>query len=151
MMSTKCWARLATVLVLLANWPVHGRELAPGDSSVIAISAAEWEFAARAGNGASYTFGEDKSQLGRHAWYEGNAGVETRAVGQLQSNAYGLYDMHGNVWEWTADGHGSNYVTTLPVDFAREREDFCYRVIRGGSVLNFPKYLTSFYRTSLTR
>lgn len=111
---------------------------------------AEWEYAARAGSGASYAFGEDKTQLGRYAWYEGNAGGETRPVGLLQPNAFGLYDMHGNVWEWTADCYGSSYASGLPAQFAAEREGFCYRVIRGGSVLNFPKYLTTFYRSSLT-
>lgn len=113
-------------------------------------SEAEWEYATRAGSGASYSFGEDKAQLGRHAWYEGNSGGETKPVGQLPPNAFGLHDMHGNVWEWSADCYGSNYAGTLPVDFAKEREGFCYRVIRGGSMLNFPKYLTAFYRTSLT-
>ncbi len=110
----------------------------------------EWEYAARAGSGASYSFGEDKAQLKHHAWYEGNAGGETRPVGQLPPNAFGLHDMHGNVWEWVADCYGSSYAAVLPADFAKEREGFCYRVIRGGSVLNFPKYLTAFYRTSLT-
>lgn len=113
-------------------------------------SEAEWEYAARAGSGASYAFGEDKALLARHAWYEGNSGGETKPVGQLPPNAFGLYDMHGNVWEWIEDCYGSGYAATLPADFAKEREDFCYRVIRGGSVLNFAKYLTAFYRTSLT-
>src|SRR5262249_25718461 len=57
---------------------------------------AEWEYAARAGTTTSWSFGDDASQLGRYAWCGGNAGWQTHPVGQLQPNAWGLYDMYGN-------------------------------------------------------
>jgi formylglycine-generating enzyme required for sulfatase activity len=67
---------------------------------------AEWEYAARAGTTTRWGFGDDASQFGRYAWYEGNAGGQTHPVGQLQPNPWGLYDMHGNVWEWGQDWFG---------------------------------------------
>ena len=64
---------------------------------------AEWEYAARAGSAAAFCFGNDREQLRDYAWYEDNSGDETHAVGQKRPNAWGLYDMHGNVEEWVQD------------------------------------------------
>jgi formylglycine-generating enzyme required for sulfatase activity len=64
---------------------------------------AEWEYAARAGATGDYCFGDDVTQLAQYAWYEDNARGTTHPVGQLQPNAWALYDMHGNVWEWVQD------------------------------------------------
>jgi formylglycine-generating enzyme required for sulfatase activity len=98
-------------------------------------SEAEWEYAARAGNSDSiFPFGNDKEQLGEYAWYEANSGYQTQAVGQKEANAWGLYDMLGNVWEWVADRYGENYYRESPiVDPQGSRWNNETYVLRGGS------------------
>ncbi len=97
-------------------------------------SEAEWEYAARAGTQTRFSFGDDDSQLGQYAWYFGNSGRKTQPVGGKTANAFGLQDMHGNVFEWVEDPWHDDYQgapsdgSVWPKDRIPTR-----RVVRGGS------------------
>jgi len=97
-------------------------------------SEAEWEYAARAGTTTEWNHGNDESKLGDYAWYSQNSGGKTQVVGQKLPNAFGLFDMHGNVWEWTQDCWHENY-TGAPKDGSAwiTACNGNYRVIRGGT------------------
>ena len=92
---------------------------------------AEWEYAARAGSTTAYSFGDNPTPLAQYAWYDDNAGSTTRPIGQQQPNAWGLYDMHGNVWEWVQDWYAP-YLAPTAVD-PQGPIGGAFRVIRGGS------------------
>ncbi len=93
---------------------------------------AEWEYAARAGFATVYGFGDDQSRLHRYAWYANNSGGKTHPVKQLKPNAWGLFDMHGNVWEWTQDWYSDTYYTSSPRHDPPGPDTGLYRVVRGG-------------------
>jgi formylglycine-generating enzyme required for sulfatase activity len=97
-------------------------------------SEAEWEYAARAGTITAYSFGNDKNLLGRYAWFgEDFATGSTHPVGQKLPNPWGLYDIHGNVWEWVQDWYGERFYANSPsIDPARPSSG-AGRVVRGGS------------------
>jgi formylglycine-generating enzyme required for sulfatase activity len=73
------------------------------------LSEAEWEYACRAGSKTDYFFGDSEKDFGDYAWYTGNAGGRTHPVGEKRPNAFGLYDMHGNVSEWCEDRLHDSY------------------------------------------
>lgn len=87
---------------------------------------AEWEYAARAGSSSAYSFGSD--DINKYAWYLYNSGGKTHAVATKLANANGLFDMHGNVWEWVQD----MYQGTLPGGIDPTISAGSSRVIRGG-------------------
>ncbi|HNK04719.1 MAG TPA: formylglycine-generating enzyme family protein, partial [Accumulibacter sp.] len=108
---------------------------------------AEWEYACRAGSETRYSFGDDAAELVRHAWYSANADGHPHAVGGLAPNAWGLHDMHGNVWEWCWDWFG---------DYPAEAEinpvgpvGGTWRVLRGGSFAVRAEVLRSAFRIGL--
>ncbi len=102
---------------------------------------AEWEYAARAGTSTVFNFGNDVTALGEHAWFYGNAGDQTRPVGLKAGSPNGLYDIYGNVWEWTQDWY-AEYPTGVTIEPKGPRGGK-FRSIRSGSWFTLPKNLRS--------
>ena len=94
---------------------------------------AEWEYACRAGTKDKYSFGDDPAKLKTAAWYKANAAQGTHPVGQKAPNAWGLYDMHGNVAEWCQDVYDEHYYQKNESDDPHGPVAGDKRVLRGGS------------------
>jgi sulfatase modifying factor 1 len=94
---------------------------------------AEWEYACRAGTSTAYHFGADASKIGDYAWYEKNAGGKPRPVGQKKPNAWDLYDMSGNVWQWCNDFYKVDYYAESPKQDPRGPKEGPNKVVRGGA------------------
>jgi len=93
---------------------------------------AEWEYACRAGSQGKYCFGDKESKLKEYAWYSKNSGGKTHPVGKKKSNRFGLYDVHGNVWEWCQDWYDKGYYKSSPEVDPKGPSDGSIRVYRGG-------------------
>ncbi|MDD4870808.1 MAG: formylglycine-generating enzyme family protein [Kiritimatiellae bacterium] len=107
---------------------------------------AEWEYACRAGSSGLFSDGETEADLARLAWYSGNSGGQPHPVGKKATNAWGLYDMHGNVFEWCQDWDGpypSNEQTDPDGPLNGEK-----RILRGGCFKCPPPYCRSANRYS---
>jgi formylglycine-generating enzyme required for sulfatase activity len=91
---------------------------------------AQWEYACRAGSTSAYCFGDDPKELPKYGWFRENSKRKTHPVKQLQPNGWGLYDMHGNVWEWCSDWYG-DYAASAQSDPTGPTKG-SFRVIRGG-------------------
>lgn len=149
------WAEANAYADWLSNQSGHAYRL---------LSEAEWEYAARAGSQTMFSFGDDPDRGCAHmnaadlsaasAYIDiipancQDGFVHMAPVGSLKANAFGLHDMHGNVWEWTADGwtgsHSEATGTARPRSGARER------VVKGGSWFSYPYWLRSANRNPLS-
>ncbi len=108
------------------------------------LSEAEWEYVARAGTTTAYSFGDDPAMLGDYGWYSGNSGSQAHPVGEKKPNAFGLRDMHGNVWQWVEDCYHEDYKGTPENGSAwNEGADCSSHVVRGGSWGSNPEILRS--------
>jgi formylglycine-generating enzyme required for sulfatase activity len=94
---------------------------------------AQWEYACRAGTSTVCYFGNDAKDLGEYAWFTENSGGRTHQVGTRKPNAWGLYDMHGNVWQWCQDYYNENYYANRDIKDPLNIINGSGRVLRGGS------------------
>jgi len=109
------------------------RRLSQNANQVIRLpTEAEWEYACRAGGGGTYCFGNSESHLEEYAWFKKNSGDTTHPVGGKKPNGFGLYDMHGNVFEWCQDWFDEDYYRKSPAADPAGPSSGSYRVDRGG-------------------
>ena len=107
---------------------------------------AEWEYACRAGSTGKYCFGDDEDELPQYAWFKPHSQGKPRPVDQKQPNRWGLYDMHGNVWQWCNDWYGETYYDESPAENPRGPATGKMRVLRGGAWDCTAEKLRSAYR-----
>jgi len=109
---------------------------------------AQWERACRGGEQTAYWSGREEPDLARIGWYANNSGMRPHPVGETEANAFGLHDLHGNVWEWCLDGFG-DYAGHAPREgdgLRHEPLEDGNRMIRGGSWINPARQARAAYR-----
>ncbi len=104
---------------------------------------AEWEYACRAGTSTLYSWGDSEREEKDYAWCRTNSGWKTHEVGGKKPNAFGLYDMHGNVGEWCADWYETDYYKRSPRDNPKGPSSSDVRVVRGGIYFDYGSGLRS--------
>jgi formylglycine-generating enzyme required for sulfatase activity len=110
-------------------------------------SEAEWEYAARAGTTKEFHDSDDPAALDAYAWFRANSGMEVHSVGSKRPNRFGLYDMHGNVWEWTQDCWNPDYKGAPATQAAWEQGNCELRINRGGAWVSTARMLRSAFRS----
>ena len=132
------YKHLSTILKTCGTCPVVG--VTPKNADAYCQSKnrrlpteAEWEAAARGGADSAFSFGDNPAMAGDYAWYETNSGERPQPVGGKRPNQYGLYDLHGNVWEWTSDLYAPDYYNKSPKHDPKGPTTGKDHVIRGGS------------------
>jgi len=118
----------------------------PGLGKFQLPTEAQWEYACRAGSTTRYCCGDEESGLGEYAWYGGRSGRNPHPAGQKKANAWGLYDMHGNVWEWCADWYDRDYYANSPEEDPAGPAKGAGRVRRGGCWYGPARYCRSAHR-----
>ena len=106
---------------------------------------AEWEYACRAGTTTKWNFGDDETMLDGYASYVGNSEGKVHEVGEKKPNLWGLYDMHGNVWELCWDWFHEYEAESVKDPMGRSNGE--HRVLRGGAFSDPPRCLRSAYRS----
>jgi formylglycine-generating enzyme required for sulfatase activity len=107
---------------------------------------AEWEYACRADSTGDFHFGARPEELKSYAWFEGNSGGKPHPAAQRKPNAWGLFDMAGNVWEWCNDFYGAKYYRTSPANNPHGPAQGEKRVLRGGAWSSSVDSCTSWVR-----
>lgn len=116
----------------VTQWLAVAKLIEPGQL-VRLPSEAEWEYAARAGTDTRYSFGDDVAELDDYGWHTGNAAGNDPPVGAKKPNPWGLYDMHGYLWEWCLDSKHADYRGAPADGSAWVGDDPAGFVIRSGS------------------
>ncbi len=150
-------------MVAFCNWLSEQEKRKPcyqrdGDSWTLLPKAngyrlpteAEWEYACRAGTTTQYSFGDVWQEHDKYGWSKNNAGGRPHAVGSLPANPFGLYDMHGNVWEWCQDWYDGKWYEKSPSDDPFGPSMASTRMLRGGSWGSLPALSRSSYRHQYT-
>jgi formylglycine-generating enzyme required for sulfatase activity len=112
---------------------------------------AEWEYACRSGTSTHYSFGDDQAELGQYGWYSRNADSKAHPVGTRLPNAFGLFDMHGNLREWCHDIWREKAYETPSLEDPVGPRSGSYHVIRGGAWNSSPSYSRSAFRSTSIR
>jgi len=126
------------------KWSAMPAEKAAGNIYRLPTEA-EWEFACRAGTSSKFCFGDDESQLVDYAWFKKTARSTSHPVGQKEPNLWGIYDMHGNVYEWCQDYYAPYQAG--PVTDPKGDETGPQRILRGGGFTNITNYCRSAERS----
>ncbi len=111
---------------------------------------AQWEYACRAGTKTRFSFGDDDKGMDDYGWYNANSGDKPHPVGQKKPNAWGLYDMHGNMWEWCSDWYDANAYAKAKNVNPENTTKTSARVLRGGSWGYDPDRCRAAFRNSFT-
>jgi hypothetical protein len=111
------------------------------------LTEAQWEYIGRAGATTRHSFGNEEATLSEYAWWKANSQEIAHPVGQKRPNAWGLYDVYGNAWEWCADWHALDYYQQSPTEDPGGPSSGSARIVRGGSWCNdSPDYFRCAYR-----